>query len=91
MEGRGCACRMEGGNVIKLPKKGDLSNCNNYRGIMLSVGKVLNRILLERMKEAVDPMLRDQQEQVLCRSDHKLAHHSGAIARVEFFPLCELH
>nr|KAG5690011.1 hypothetical protein BaRGS_007313 [Batillaria attramentaria] len=51
------------GIVIKLPKKGDLRDCNNYRGIMLlSVpGKVLNRILLERMREAVDPMLRDQQ------------------------------
>ena len=33
------------------------------RGIMLlsTPGKVLNRILLERMKEAVDPKLRDQQ------------------------------
>nr|KAG5701806.1 hypothetical protein BaRGS_000796 [Batillaria attramentaria] len=51
------------GIVIKLPKKGDLRDCSNYRGIMLlSVpGKVLNRILLERMREAVDPMLRDQQ------------------------------
>ena len=51
------------GLVIKLPKKGDLRDCSNYRGIMLlSVpGKVLNRILLERMKEAVDPKLRDQQ------------------------------
>ena len=49
--------------VIKLPKKGDLRDCNNYRGIMLlSVpGKVLNRVLLERMKEAVDPKLQDQQ------------------------------
>lgn len=49
--------------VIKLPKKGDLRDCNNYRGIMfLSVpGKELNRVLLERMKEAVDPKLRDQQ------------------------------
>nr|KAG5686924.1 hypothetical protein BaRGS_020733 [Batillaria attramentaria] len=47
------------GIVIKLPKKGDLRDCSNYRGIMLlSVpGKVLNRILLERMREAVDPML----------------------------------
>lgn len=28
-------------------KKGDLSNCNNYRGITLSVpGKVFNRVLL---------------------------------------------
>nr|KAG5708163.1 hypothetical protein BaRGS_002899 [Batillaria attramentaria] len=51
------------GIVIKLPKKGDLRDYSNYRGIMLlSVpGKVLNRILLERMREAVDPMLRDQQ------------------------------
>ena len=51
------------GILIKLPKKGDLRDCSNYRGIMLlSVpGKVLNRILLERMKEAVDSKLRDQQ------------------------------
>ena len=51
------------GILIKLPKKGDLTECSNYRGIMLlSVpGKVLNRILLERIKKAVDPNLRDQQ------------------------------
>jgi len=51
------------GVLVKLPKKGDLRECNNYRGIMLlSVpGKVLNRILLDRIKDAVDPKLRDQQ------------------------------
>ncbi|KAI8503757.1 hypothetical protein Bbelb_187280 [Branchiostoma belcheri] len=51
------------GTLIKLPKKGDIVNCNNYRGIMLlSVpGKVFNRILLERMREAVDAKLRDEQ------------------------------
>ena len=51
------------GVIIKIPKKGNLTSCDNYRGIMLlSVpGKVLNRILLERMKAAVDPLLRDQQ------------------------------
>ena len=51
------------GIIVKVPKKGDLGYCNNHRGIMLlSVpGKVLNRILLERMKTAVDIMLRDQQ------------------------------
>ena len=51
------------GLIIKLPKKGDLRECSNYRGIMLlSVpGKVFNRILLERIKKAVDPELRDQQ------------------------------
>ena len=51
------------GYLIKIPKKGDLRNCANYRGItLLSVpGKVFNRIILERMKDMVDPMLRDQQ------------------------------
>ena len=51
------------GLIIKLPKKGDLQDCRNYRGIMLlSVpGKVLNRILLERMKSAVDAKLRKHQ------------------------------
>ena len=51
------------GIMIKLPKKGDLRDCNSYRGIMLlSVpGKVLNRIILERVREAVDPKLQDQQ------------------------------
>nr|KAG5688912.1 hypothetical protein BaRGS_009753 [Batillaria attramentaria] len=51
------------GIVHQAAKEGDLRDCSNYRGIMLlSVpGKVLNRILLERMREAVDPMLRDQQ------------------------------
>ena len=51
------------GIVIKLAKKGDLRECSNYRGIMLlSVpGKVLNRVLLERIKAAVDPKLRNQQ------------------------------
>ena len=39
------------------PKKKDLRDCSNYRWIMLlsTPGKVLNRVLLERMKEAVDP------------------------------------
>jgi len=51
------------GYLIKLPKKGDLSNCSNYRGItLLSVpGKVFNRVILERIKDAVDSKLRDQQ------------------------------
>jgi hypothetical protein len=50
------------GLAIKLPKKGDLRNWSNYRCIMhLSVpGKVINTVLLDRMKEAVDPKLRDQ-------------------------------
>ncbi|VDP27311.1 unnamed protein product [Schistosoma curassoni] len=51
------------GILIKIPKKGDLSNCDNYRGItLLSItGKVFNRVLLNKMKNSVDAQLRDQQ------------------------------
>ncbi|VDO63449.1 unnamed protein product [Schistosoma curassoni] len=51
------------GRVIKIPKKGDLSKCENYRGITLFPipGKVLNRVLLNRMKDSVYAQLRDQQ------------------------------
>ena len=47
------------GHTIKLPKKGDLSRCENYRGSTLLLvshmpGKVFNRILLERKRGAVD-------------------------------------
>ena len=51
------------GHIIKLPKKGDLSACGNYRGIMLlsAPGKVLNRVILVRIKSAVDKKLRDMQ------------------------------
>ncbi|KAK2160593.1 hypothetical protein NP493_1638g00017 [Ridgeia piscesae] len=47
----------------EAPKKGDMQDCNNYRGIMLlSVpGKVLNRVILDRLKTGVDAKLRDHQ------------------------------
>ncbi|VDO60654.1 unnamed protein product [Schistosoma curassoni] len=51
------------GHLTKLPKKGDLSNCENYGGITLLPipGKVFNRVLLNRMKNSVDAQIRDQQ------------------------------
>ncbi|VDP65732.1 unnamed protein product [Schistosoma mattheei] len=51
------------GHLIKIPKKGDLSKCENYRGItLLSVpGKVFNIVLLNRMKDSVDTQLQGQQ------------------------------
>nr|KAG5689255.1 hypothetical protein BaRGS_006375 [Batillaria attramentaria] len=51
------------GHLVKLPKKGDLSSCSNWRGIMLlSIpGKVLTRIILERLKTALDKTLREEQ------------------------------
>ncbi|VDP79177.1 unnamed protein product [Schistosoma curassoni] len=51
------------GHLIKISKKGDLSKCENYRGItLLSIAeKVLKRVLLNRMKDAVDFQLPAQQ------------------------------
>ena len=51
------------GYLMKLPKKGDLSSCNNWRGIkLLSIPcKFLTRIILERMKKALDETLREEQ------------------------------
>jgi hypothetical protein len=51
------------GIIIPLPKKGDLKDCNNWRGItLLSVpGKVMASILLNRIQGAVDDQLRQQQ------------------------------
>lgn len=42
---------------IKLPKKGDLQSCNNYRGItILSVpSRVINGIQLENIRQSVNP------------------------------------
>jgi len=51
------------GIIIPLPKKGNLTDCNNWRGIaLLSVpGKVFSRVLLNCMKSAVDQLLRQEQ------------------------------
>ena len=46
--------------IIPLPKKGDLSLMTNYRGISLMsiASKVYNKILLNRIRPHVDPLLR---------------------------------
>ena len=51
------------GHLIELPKKGDLSQCSDCRGInLLSVtGKVFNGVILERVKDTVDSQLWDRQ------------------------------
>ncbi|XP_039403554.1 uncharacterized protein LOC120409474, partial [Mauremys reevesii] len=51
------------GIIVKLPKKGDLSLCDNWRGInLLSVlGKVFCRVLLQRIRQAVEEVLREEQ------------------------------
>ena len=51
------------GLLVKLPKHGDLSQCDKWRGItLLSIfSKILSKIILERMKDAIDNVLRDEQ------------------------------
>ena len=51
------------GIIVKLPKKGNLTDCNNWRGICLLtiLGKILSTILLKRLSLAVDVTLREEQ------------------------------
>ena len=49
--------------IVKIPKKGSLSNCNNWRGItLLSIpSKILAKITIRWISEAVDQRLRQEQ------------------------------
>ena len=49
--------------IIPLPKKGDLGDPKNYRGISLSslVAKSLNRMVLNRLKPEIESILRRNQ------------------------------
>ena len=51
------------GIIIKLPKKGDPGDCNNWRGItLLSIpSKVLCKIILRRIDSAISDNLREEQ------------------------------
>ena len=49
--------------IVKLPKKDDLRNCNNWRDITLLVitRKLVCQILLKRLQSVVDEKLRQEQ------------------------------
>ena len=51
------------GLLFKLPKKGDLGNCNNWRGIMLLsiTSKIFSKIILNRLCAGIDPQLHNEQ------------------------------
>src|SRR6218665_3923847 len=51
------------GIIIPLPKKGDLRECTNWRGITLlsTPGKIMAKVMLNRMRLAVDERLRQEQ------------------------------
>ena len=50
-------------NIIPVPKSGDLSNTNNYRGISLIciIAKIYNRLILNRIRSVIDVRLRHNQ------------------------------
>jgi len=53
----------EGGLIIKIPKKGDLSNLKKWRGVtLLSIlSKILTRVILNRIRNIVEQHLRKEQ------------------------------
>jgi hypothetical protein len=50
------------GITVKVPKKGDLGNCNNWRGMNLLnvISKVFYRIILNRIATIIDLKLRPE-------------------------------
>ena len=70
------------GVIVKLPKKGDLTDCNNWRGITLLslTSKVFNRIILQRITSAVDNILR--QEQACFRKGRSCIDHIFVLRQI---------
>ncbi|KAL9983368.1 hypothetical protein ACROYT_G005527 [Oculina patagonica] len=48
------------GLIVRLAKKGDLSDCNNWRGVTLT-SKVFSKIILRRMTAALEKDIRKEQ------------------------------
>lgn len=57
------SCQMLQKVLVTVPKKGDLSDCRNYKGIMLlSIpSKVFTRVLQDRINKKLDTAMRRQQ------------------------------
>ena len=47
--------------IVKVFKKGDLRECNNWRDVTLLPVKIFCRMLLYRIKKGVDKKLRKEQ------------------------------
>ena len=87
-------------SIIPIPKKGDLTNPNNYRGISLApvAAKIFNKLLLNRIYPHIDPLLRPNQNgfrrgrstlpQILALrriiEECKIGNRSAAIVFVDF-------
>ena len=51
------------GIIVKLPKKGDLLDCNNWRGVTLLIfaSKIYARGIFERLQDPIEEVLRKHQ------------------------------
>ena len=69
-------------NIVPVPKKGDLTKTENYRGIALTsiVSKTLNRMVLNRIKPCMEKILRIHQNGF--RSGRSTTSHILALRRI---------
>lgn len=69
-------------NIVPVPKSGNLSKPDNYRGIALTsiVTKTLNKMILNRIKPYIDPILRDNQNGF--RSGRSTTSHILTLRRI---------
>ena len=51
------------GLLVKIPKKGDLTECGNWRGITLTSApsKIVGRVFIDRIRDGINSKLRDEQ------------------------------
>ena len=70
------------GSIVKVPKKGNLTDCNNWRGItLLSIpSKILCKIIIRRIEPALDKILR--KEQAGFRRGRGCAEHIFALRNI---------
>ena len=70
-------------NITPIPKSGDLSVTNNYRGISLTSlsAKLINRMILNRIRPIIDPLLRDNQNGFRPRRSATTSSHSVASSK----------
>ena len=68
--------------LIPIPKKGDLRSTDNYRGISLAqvAAKTYNRLLLNRIRPALDKVLRSNQN--CFRQERSTTSHILALRRI---------
>ena len=68
--------------LIPIPKKGDLTKPDNYRGIALSqiAAKIYNRCILNRIRPVVDKLLRTNQNGF--RQGRSTSSHVLALRRI---------